>query len=95
MNPDIWIDLSLCILVLVLTVSVFLVKNNFTSIVLFISLGLLISICWIRLNAIDVAIAEAAIGAGLTGAMLIAAWRKLSGDATQISGNAGKGKQQP
>jgi uncharacterized MnhB-related membrane protein len=32
------------------------------------------------LEAIDVAIAEAAIGAGLTGAMLLASWRKLSID---------------
>ena len=40
----------------------------------------MITLCWIRLNAIDVAIAEAAIGAGLTGAMLLAAWRQLAED---------------
>lgn len=83
MNFDLWIDLLLCVLVLLLTTAIFLVRKSFTSIILFISLGLLVTLCWIRLNAIDVAIAEAAIGAGLTGAMLIAAWRKLSTDHLQ------------
>ena len=75
-----WIDILLCICVLVIASSIFLVKQSFTAIVLFISLGLVITLCWIQMNAIDVAIAEAAIGAGLTGAMLLAAWRKLSTD---------------
>lgn len=78
MNSDLWVDFLLCVCVLVIASSMFLVKQSFTAIVLFISLGLVITLCWIQLNAIDVAIAEAAIGAGLTGAMLIASWRKLS-----------------
>ncbi|GAA0812444.1 hypothetical protein GCM10009111_06370 [Colwellia asteriadis] len=82
MNVDLWIDFLLCVSVLVIASSIFLVKQSFTAIVLFISLGLVITLCWIQLNAIDVAIAEAAIGAGLTGAMLLAAWRKLSMDKT-------------
>lgn len=80
MNIDLWIDFLLCCCVLVIACSIFLVKQSFTAIVLFISLGLVITLCWIQLNAIDVAIAEAAIGAGLTGAMLLASWRKLSTD---------------
>tara|TARA_R110000787_G_scaffold79675_2_gene174050 strand:- start:1130 stop:1417 length:288 start_codon:yes stop_codon:yes gene_type:complete len=80
MNLDLSIDILLCVAVLVIASSMFLVKQSFTAIVLFISLGLVITLCWIQLNAIDVAIAEAAIGAGLTGAMLLAAWRKLSTD---------------
>jgi len=80
MNIDLWFDALLCVAALVIASSMFLVKQSFTAIVLFISLGLVITLCWIQLNAIDVAIAEAAIGAGLTGAMLLAAWRKLSTD---------------
>lgn len=38
---------------------------------------MLLSIAWIRLNAPDVALAEAAIGAGLTGALLLATWGAL------------------
>jgi len=78
MSFELWIDIFLCFCVLVIASSMFLVKQSFTAIVLFISLGLVVTLCWIQLNAIDVAIAEAAIGAGLTGAMLLAAWRKLS-----------------
>ena len=79
---DLWVDIILCLSVLFIAASIFLVKNSFSAIVLFICLGLVLAICWIRLNAIDVAIAEAAIGAGLTGAMLIAAWRKLTSEAS-------------
>ena len=49
----------------------------FKAIVLFISFGLLLALVWARLNAPDVALAEAAIGAGLTGALLLAAWARL------------------
>ncbi len=52
-------------------------RQVFTSIVLYVCLGLLATLIWVRLNAWDVAIAEAAIGAGLTGALLLAAWRQL------------------
>jgi len=80
MSIYLWIDFLLCVVVLGIASAMFLVKQSFTAIVLFISLGLVITLCWIQLNAIDVAIAEAAIGAGLTGAMLLASWRKLSID---------------
>lgn len=93
MAANIWIDLLLCLLVLLVSASIFLVRNTFTCIVLFISLGGLITLCWIRLNAIDVAIAEAAIGAGLTGAMLIAAWRKLSNVDEHTSATTKDGKR--
>ncbi|MBU1191958.1 MAG: DUF4040 domain-containing protein [Gammaproteobacteria bacterium] len=43
------------------------------SVILFIAFGLLLAVAWGRLLAPDVALAEAAIGAGLTGALLLAA----------------------
>lgn len=49
----------------------------FKAIVLFIAFGLLMAIAWVRLAAPDVALAEAAIGAGLTGALLLAALARL------------------
>ena len=49
----------------------------FRAIVLFISFGLLMALAWVRLDAPDVALAEAAIGAGLTGALLMAALAQL------------------
>ena len=45
----------------------------FKAIVLFIAFGLVMALAWVRLQAPDIALAEAAIGAGLTGALLLAA----------------------
>lgn len=50
----------------------------FRAVVLFISFGLLMTLAWVRLDAPDVALAEVAIGAGLTGALLLSAWARLS-----------------
>lgn len=50
----------------------------FKAVVLFIAFGLLMSLAWIRLNAPDIALAEAAIGAGLTGTLLLDAVRQMS-----------------
>lgn len=49
----------------------------FKAIVLFIAFGLVMALVWVRLSAPDIALAEAAIGAGLTGALLLAAYAKL------------------
>lgn len=43
----------------------------FRAVVLFIVFGLLMALAWARLDAPDIALAEAAIGAGLTGALLL------------------------
>ncbi len=52
----------------------------FRAIVLFIAFGLLMALAWVRLDAPDIALAEAAIGAGLTGALLLAALARLAPD---------------
>jgi len=49
----------------------------FRCIVFFVCLGLLVTIVWGRMGAFDVAIAEAAIGAGLSGSLLLAAWNRI------------------
>jgi uncharacterized MnhB-related membrane protein len=52
----------------------------FKAVVLFIAFGLLLALAWVRLAAPDVALAEAAIGAGLTGGLLMAALARLRAD---------------
>jgi energy-converting hydrogenase B subunit D len=47
------------------------VPDLFRAVVLFIVFGLVMALAWVRLEAPDVALAEAAIGAGLTGALLL------------------------
>jgi energy-converting hydrogenase B subunit D len=51
----------------------------FKAIVLFIAFGLLIALAWVRLSAPDIALAEAAIGAGITGALLLDAAGHMRG----------------
>jgi len=52
----------------------------FESIVLFIVFGLLMAIAWARLAAPHLALAEAAIGAGITGALLLSTFREIVTD---------------
>lgn len=47
------------------------VQDLFHAVVLFIVFGLLMALVWSRLNAPDIALAEAAVGAGLSGALLL------------------------
>ena len=51
----------------------------FRAVVLFVAFGLLLALAWVRLEAPDIALAEVAIGAGLTGALLLAALARLAG----------------
>jgi uncharacterized MnhB-related membrane protein len=48
------------------------------ALVLFIAFGLLMALAWARLAAPDIGLAEAAIGAGLTGALLLDAYGALT-----------------
>ncbi len=52
-------------------------RRLFTAVSLFISFSLLVALAWARLSAPDIALAEVAIGAGLTGALLLGAARRL------------------
>ncbi|MGA6099898.1 hydrogenase subunit MbhD domain-containing protein [Stutzerimonas marianensis] len=48
-------------------------RTLYVSVLLFIAFGLALALVWARLGAADLALAEAAIGAGLTGVLLFAA----------------------
>jgi multisubunit Na+/H+ antiporter MnhB subunit len=54
-----------------------IVPDLFRSIVLFVVFGLLLALTWARLDAPDLALAEAAIGAGVLGVLLLGTWRAL------------------
>jgi multisubunit Na+/H+ antiporter MnhB subunit len=59
-----------------------LVPDRFESVALFIGIGVVMSLAWARLAAPDLALAEAALGTGLIGAMLLAAWAQTRGGAS-------------
>ncbi len=74
-------DALLALAIVALAVGATAVRDLFTAVVLFIALGLLMALAWVRLAAPDLALAEAGIGAGLAGALLLAAVRRLAGPA--------------
>ena len=54
----------------------------------FVVYGLLLAIAWVRLNAIDVALTEAAIGGGMTGMLMLGAVARLRHAKATTSGPA-------
>jgi energy-converting hydrogenase B subunit D len=75
-----WIfDLVLAATLLGLAWQVLATRDLFKAVVLFIAFGLLMALAWVRLEAPDIALAEAAIGTGLTGALLLDAVGHLEG----------------
>jgi multisubunit Na+/H+ antiporter MnhB subunit len=71
------VDVGLALLVLALAIWTVAARDSFAAIVGFVAYGLLLALVWVRLQGIDVALTEAALGTGLTGAMLIAAAIRL------------------
>lgn len=67
-------------------------RAPFAAVIGFITLGLLLALVWMRLEAPDVALAEAAIGGGATGVLLIGATAILHpacvGDVSDRAGHA-------
>lgn len=64
-------DILLAFALLWSAVRAMTVSDLFRAVVLFIVFGLLMALAWARLDAPDIALAEAAIGAGLAGALLL------------------------
>ena len=76
---DALLDVGLLVTIVWLAVRTLAEAKMFKSVVLFIALGLLTALAWVRLAAPDIALAEAAIGAGITGALLLDAVGHLRG----------------
>lgn len=74
-------DILLVAILIWLAVRALAEVKLFKAVVLFISFGLLVALAWVRLSAPDIALAEAAIGAGITGALLLDAAGHMRGRA--------------
>ena len=72
------LDVVLCGSLIWLAVQTLVTRDLFKAIVMFIVFGLLLALIWARLEAPDLALAEAAIGAGLTGALLLTTLASIS-----------------
>ncbi|MGN0506022.1 MAG: hydrogenase subunit MbhD domain-containing protein [Lachnospiraceae bacterium] len=62
---------------IVCAISVCLSKNLLTSIVIFMSYSVIMSIIWIILESPDLAITEAAVGAGVTSVLFFVTLKKI------------------
>jgi len=69
------IDTMLVLLLLALAWTTCSTRDVMRAVTLFIAMGLLLAIIWARLKAPDLALAEAIIGAGISGALLLSAIR--------------------
>jgi multisubunit Na+/H+ antiporter MnhB subunit len=86
MTIDVALDCGLAALALVMGGWIIAARGSFAATVGFVAYGLLLTLAWVRLDAIDVALMEGAIGSGLTGALLLRASSRLR--TSEISASA-------
>ena len=77
MSVHVAVDVLLGLILVGLAAQVAIGRHLFRSIVFFVAFGLAMAVIWARLGAPDLALADAAIGAGLTGALMMVAFRRL------------------
>jgi multisubunit Na+/H+ antiporter MnhB subunit len=65
------------LLILALGVYATAVRDTFPATVGYLAYGLLLTVAWVQLGGVDIALTEAAIGGGLTGLLLVRASAKL------------------
>lgn len=79
-------DIGFCGLLLGLAVWIVVARATIAAVIGFVAYGLLVTLAWVRLAAIDVALTEGAIGSGLTGVLLFgAATRLRTADALAVA----------
>lgn len=77
MSVELLPDLILSLLLLIMAWGALYAPQRSDAMTLFIAFGVVAALVWARLDAPDLALAEAAIGAGLTGVLLMHAARAL------------------
>src|SRR5262245_38662225 len=71
------LEIVLAAVVLGVAVWTIAARDTFAAVAGFIGYGLLIALVWVRLNAVDVALTEAAISGGLSGVLMLGAAARL------------------
>ena len=77
MNPAVWMDVILPVGLVVLAEVILRQRRAAEAVAQFMVFGLLMAVAWVRVDAPDLALTEAAIGSGVTGALLLAALRRI------------------
>lgn len=71
------LNVILLVFIIACALAVSLTKNLLSAVVIFMAQGLAMSVIWILLRSPDLAITEAAVGAGITSILLFAALKKI------------------
>jgi len=77
-------EVALAMIVLGLAAWIITAQKSFAAAGGFVAYGLLLPLVWVRLGGIDVALAEAAIGGGLSGVLLLGAAARLGTTETAV-----------
>ena len=72
-----FLNILLLVFIIVCALSVSLTKNLLTSVIIFMSQSLAMSIIWIMLESPDLAVTEAAVGAGVTSLLFFITLKKI------------------
>ena len=89
------LGIILLIFVIFCAISVSMTKDLLTSLVIFMSQSLAMSIIWILLESPDLAITEAAVGAGITSLLLFVTLKKIHAIDVQKAAEQENGDQSP
>ncbi len=73
-------SIIMLISLIVFSISISIVKDLLSTIIVFMVYSLIMAVLWQQLNAPDLAITEAAVGAGVTTFLFIAALKKIKGE---------------
>ena len=71
------VECILLVILLITGITAPLQKNSFLTVVTFTTFGLVMSVIWMMLQAPDLAITEAAVGAGVTGVLFYLTLRRV------------------
>lgn len=86
-----FLDILLIVALLGTAIGTLASRDLFRAVVIFIAFGLLMATAWVRLQAPDIALAETAIGAGLTGVLLLDAVSHFRRNGVQSPGDSNSG----
>lgn len=85
MTAGLALDALLAVVVVATGLWTLAAPSLFGAVIGFVVTGLMLALVWVRLGAVDVALTEAAIGAGATGVIILYAVTRLRGGTTEIS----------
>src|SRR6516225_9144108 len=77
------LETVLAALILAIAIWTIAARETFAAVAGFVVYGLLLALVWVRLEAVDVALTEAAIGGGLSGVLLLGAAARLRATETR------------